>query len=401
MKLKNIMMALSMMLPVVCNAQNDYKKLGEQFVHSEMTRNPEAWMIESPQKGPKWNYTQGLEVLSMQGWLTEYQWVTYAKSYTDSLINENGKIKGFKMNDYKLDAVNSGKILFMMYDQTKDERYKIAMDTLFVQMQNQPKTPEGGMWHKTIYPQQMWLDGQYMGLPFYLEYVKRFGTKDEYDKAYDFVCNQVKLVTDHTLCPDCKLYHHAWDSAHKQSWANKKTGRAPHVWGRAVGWLMMTLVDCLAIRYDNHVPDGSGNDTLVGVLNYITDKLLPLQDPKTHTWQQVLDCTGKKGNYQEMTCSSMFAYTMLKGSRINAYQTAQLPCAEYKDKGREVIDGIFANYVSTDENGLLSLNNCCAVAGLSDTRDGSYEYYLSEPVIANDPKGIGPLFLALKELSGK
>lgn len=399
MKLR--LLTIALLSSSLAVAQNNYQQLGEQFVRSEMTRHPEAWTIEQPQKGPKWNYTQGLEVLSMQGWLTEYQWVTYAKSYTDSLINDKGIIKGFKMKDFKLDAVNSGKILFMLYDQTKEERYKIAMDTLYSQILKQPKTPEGGMWHKTIYPDQMWLDGQYMGLPFYLEYVKRFCTKQEFDAAYDFVCQQIVMVTDHTLCPDCKLYHHAWDSAHKQPWANKKTGRSQHAWGRAEGWLMMTLVDCLAIRYNNRVPDAQGGtvDPLVKVLNYITDKLIPLQDPTTHTWQQVLDCTGKKGNYQEMTCTAMFAYAMLKGSRINAYQVGEKSGKDYWQTGKQAIDGIFAHYVSKDEQGLLSLNNCCAVAGLSDTRNGSFEYYLSEPVIDNDPKGIGPLFMAIKELA--
>lgn len=164
---------------------------------------------------------------------------------------------------------------------------------------------------------------------------------------------------------------------------------------------MMTLVDCLGIRYDNNVPSLSdaSDDVIVEILNSLTDKLLPLQDPKTHTWQQVLDCTGKKGNYQEMTCTAMFAYSMLKGARIGAYQFGKMRSKQYWDAGRESIDGIFANFVSTDDQGLLSLNNCCAVAGLSDTRNGSYEYYLSEPIIDNDPKGIGPLFLALKELA--
>lgn len=400
-KIKTLAVAFACALTAF--AQNDYQALGEKFVKSEMTRFPVAWMIDASvsKNQPKWNYTQGLEIMSMQPWLTEYQWVTYAKGYTDSLINESGKIKGFKMKDYKLDAVNSGKILFMMYEQTKDERYKIAMDTLFVQMQNQPKTKEGGMWHKTIYPNQMWLDGQYMGLPFYLEYVKRFGTKDEYDKAYDFCCNQIDLVTSHTLCPDCKLYHHAWDSAHKQPWADKKTGRSAHVWGRAEGWLMMTLVDLLAIRYDSNVPrlETIDSDPLVKILNTLTDKLLPLQDAKTHTWQQVLDCTGKKGNYQEMTGTCMFAYTMLKGVRINAYQFGKKPASEYRTVGKNAIDGVFANYVTTDDKGIMWMHNCCAVAGLSDTRNGSYEYYLSEPIIDNDSKGMGPLFLALKELT--
>lgn len=379
-------------------AQNKYEKLGKQFVHSEMVRHPQAWKIEATNSKPKWNYTQGLEVLSTQEWLSDNEWKAWAQSYTDSLINENGIIKGFKMKDFKLDAVNSGKVLFKLYDLTNDKRYKIAMDTLYSQILQQPRTPEGGMWHKTIYPQQMWLDGQYMGLPFYLEYVKRYGTKAEYDAAYEFVVKQITLVTDHTLCEECGLYHHAWDAAKAQPWADKQTGRSAHAWGRAEGWLMMTLVDCLGIRYDNHVPSNA-SDKLVEVLDYITDKLVAIKDKKTNTWQQVLDCTGQEGNYQEMTCTAMFAYSMLKGHRINAYQKGNKPSKFYWKTGKKAIDGIFAHYVTKDENGLYAMHNCCSVAGLSDTRNGSYEYYLSEPIIDNDPKGIGPLFMALKELA--
>lgn len=375
--------------------KNNYKRLGRQFVKSEMQRYPIAWTIDATK--PKWNYTQGLEILSMQGWLSDKKWVRYAQTYADTLIDESGRIKGFKMKDFKLDAVNSGKILFRLYDRTHDQRYKIAMDTLYAQILRQPRTPEGGMWHKTIYPNQMWLDGQYMSLPFYLEYMKRYGTKAEYDEAYAFCVGQIKLVTDHTLCPDCHLYHHAWDASHQMGWADPQTGRSAHVWGRAEGWLMMTLVDLLSIRYNDHVPAGTA-DPLVRITTQLTDRLLPLQDPATKTWQQVLDCTGREGNYQEMTCSAMFAYAMLKGSRIGAYQGGQYVSREYRQKGREVIDGIFADYVSTDSQGLLSLHNCCSVAGLSDTRDGSYEYYLSEKIIDNDPKGLGPLFMALWEL---
>lgn len=375
--------------------KNNYKKLGKQFVKSEMTRHPIAWTIDAVK--PKWTYTVGLELLSMQGWMSNGKWVKYAKTYADSLIDESGQIKGYKRKDFKLDDINSGKMLFLLYDRTHDPRYKTVMETLYTQIKEQPRTPEGGMWHKTIYPNQMWLDGQYMSLPFYLEYAKRYCSKAEYDEAYQFCLNQIKLVTDHTLCPDCNLYHHACDFSKQMGWADKQTGRSAHVWGRAEGWMMMAMVDMLAIRYDNKVPEGT-DDLLVKIVSELTDKILAIQDPRTHTWQQVLDCTGREGNYQEMTCTSMFAYTMLKGSRINSYQGGKHSNAEYKQLGKDVIDGIFANFVSKDDKGLLSLNNCCSVAGLSDKRDGSYEYYLSEKVIDNDPKGIGPLFMALKEL---
>ncbi|MCQ2256375.1 MAG: glycoside hydrolase family 88 protein [Bacteroidaceae bacterium] len=386
------------------SAQNKYERLAKDFVKSEMMRYPQAWMLEG-HKTPKWSYTMGLEILSMRGWMSDDEWTTYAKSFADTLINSSGQIRGYKRKDFKLDDINSGKMLFTLYDLTKDNRYKIALDTLYAQIALQPHTPEGGMWHKTIYPNQMWLDGQYMSLPFVLEYAKRFGTKQDFDDALHFVHEQINLVCSHTLCNECHLYHHAWDSSHKMGWADKNNGKSMHAWGRAEGWLMMALVDCLDIYYEGQVPvfdegkeGGYTPDPMVTIITDLATNLIPLQDSKTKTWQQVLDCTGKEGNYQETTCSAMFAYAMLKGSRIGAFQSAYHDSKYYEKVGKKTLDGIMKHFISKDSDGYVYLHNCCSVAGLSDKRDGSYEYYLSEKIVDNDPKGLGPLLMALKEV---
>lgn len=388
-------------------AQNRYEALGRAFSLSETTRHPQAWQIEY-QPSPKWTYTIGLELSSMRGFMTDNEWVRYARSYADTLISDNGRIRGYKQSNFKLDDINSGKLLFTLYDLTGEAKYKATIDTLHAQIARQPRTPEGGMWHKAIYPNQMWLDGQYMALPFCLEYAKRYGTKEELDEAYHFVSSQIELVCSHTFCKECRLYHHAWDSSRKMAWADQNTGASKHAWGRAEGWLMMALVDCLDIYYDGRVPlfgrgqsEGCAIDPLIQILNNLTDNLLLLQDPTTGTWQQVLDCTGEAGNYQETTCSSMFAYAMLKGCRIGAFQSGKHKSQYYKKAGRKALDGIIKHFVSNDSDGLTNLHNCCSVAGLSDTRNGSYEYYLSEKIVDNDPKGIGPLLMALKEMSRK
>ena len=357
------------------------EKLIRAIVKSEMVRHPEAWTIDGQTK-PKWNYTQGLEVQAMKDCMKDEEWVRYAKTYADVLIDSVGKIRGYKKENYKLDDVNSGKMLFLLYDQTKDERYMTAIDTLMQQLKSQPRCPERGFWHKTIYPQQMWLDGLYMAMPFYTTYALRFQTGEERKMSLADIEYQFVLIYHHTLCEECGLLHHAWDAAAVQPWANKETGMSAHAWGRAEGWYMMALVDVLE-QYDF--------PALRTILNDIAAKLLKLQSEETGTWQQVLDMTGAEGNYQEMSCSAMFAYAFLKGHRLG------LLSKRYQLAGERALEGIRTHFMSVDKKGLVSLHNCCAVAGLSDTRDGSFAYYLSEPRIDNDPKAIGPLLMALKE----
>lgn len=357
------------------------EKLIRAIVKSEMVRHPEAWTIDGQTK-PKWNYTQGLEVQAMKDCMKDEEWVRYAKTYADVLIDSVGKIRGYKKENYKLDDVNSGKMLFLLYDQTKDERYMTAIDTLMQQLKSQPRCPERGFWHKTIYPQQMWLDGLYMAMPFYTTYALRFQTGEERKMSLADIEYQFVLIYHHTLCEECGLLHHAWDAAAVQPWANKETGMSAHAWGRAEGWYMMALVDVLE-QYDF--------PALRTILNDIAAKLLKLQSKETGTWQQVLDMTGAEGNYQEMSCSAMFAYAFLKGHRLG------LLSKRYQLAGERALEGIRTHFMSVDKKGLVSLHNCCAVAGLSDTRDGSFAYYLSEPRIDNDPKAIGPLLMALKE----
>ena len=357
------------------------EKLIRAIVKSEMVRHPEAWTIDGQTK-PKWNYTQGLEVQAMKDCMKDEEWVRYAKTYADVLIDSVGKIRGYKKENYKLDDVNSGKMLFLLYDQTKDERYMTAIDTLMQQLKSQPRCPERGFWHKTIYPQQMWLDGLYMAMPFYTTYALRFQTGEERKMSLADIEYQFVLIYHHTLCEECGLLHHAWDAAAVQPWTNKETGMSAHAWGRAEGWYMMALVDVLE-QYDF--------PALRTILNDIAAKLLKLQSEETGTWQQVLDMTGAEGNYQEMSCSAMFAYAFLKGHRLG------LLSKRYQLAGERALEGIRTHFMSVDKKGLVSLHNCCAVAGLSDTRDGSFAYYLSEPRIDNDPKAIGPLLMALKE----
>lgn len=374
------------------------KQLADEFIRSEMTRSEQAWALEGAVR-PKWTYTIGLEVGAFvqfqHRWegcsLTEKEVYDYARTYTDVLISEEGKIEGYKKENYKLDDINSGKLVMMLYEKTHETRYKTVMDSLFSQLLSQPRTPEGGYWHKQIYPQQMWLDGLYMAEPFKAKYARDYVEGNIRWEYYDDIIHQFALCYEMTLCPDCHLPHHAWDSAHQQNWCDPSTGRSSHAWGRAIGWYMMALVDTYEIIYGDN-PNHDHSDSLSIIINRIGEELLKRQDRRNGCWQQVIDETGREGNYFEMSATPMIAYSFLKG-----YRLGMLP-KKYASSAKKALKGMCRYFVKKDEQtGRLTLTNICSVAGLSNDRDGSYEYYLREPIRENDPKGVGPFILALME----
>lgn len=356
------------------------------MAQSEMKRFPEPWMIEKAKK-PRWGYTHGLVVKSMlEVWkhTGEESYYNYAKIYADSLIDKNGQIK---MNylSFNIDNVNSGKILFDFYNETNDMRYKIAMDTLRKQMKEQPRTSEGGFWHKKIYPNQMWLDGIFMASPYLVQYAKEFGDST----IYADVINQITLIARHTYDEKTGLYYHGWDESKEQIWANKETGCSPNFWSRSIGWYAAALVDVL-----DYLPDNlEGRDSVLNIVDALAQSIVNYQDKKTGVWWQVTDMGNLKGNYLESSASALFVYFLAKG--INKGYLS----VDYSYAVNKGFEGIIDNFIKHEDDGTYTITNCCAVAGLGgkQNRDGSFEYYVSEPVIENDPKSVGAFILAAVE----
>lgn len=361
-----------------------------RMVKSELIRMPEAWMIDF-NTSLKWNYTVGLEVQAMiqasemYPEISEAVW-DYTMAYCDTIINEDGTIEKYKKSNYTLDHINPGKMLFYVYDKTGQPRIKAAMDSLYSQLQSHPRVAEGGFWHKKVYPHQMWLDGIYMEAPYYAQYAQRYLSGDEQKAAYDDIVNQFTVVARHTYDPANGLYRHAWDESKEMEWSDKETGQAPHVWGRALGWYCMAIVDVL----DFLPADYSGRDSLVNILTPLAENLVKIQDQATGAWYQVLDQGDREGNYLETSCTSMFAYTFMKAA-LNGY----LP-KEYYQHGLKAYEGINNNFIREDEDGTISLTRVCGVAGLGGNpyRDGSFDYYVNEIIRDNDPKGVGPYIMA-------
>ena len=373
------------------SAENDGLLMAIKMADSEMKQFPDPWTVDFNPK-PVWNYTQGLIALSMlQLGKVNHQksYYNYAEKYALHFIDSTGAIMGYKPEEFNIDAVNSGKFLFVLYEQTKDERYLKTIKLLRNQLKNQPRTAEGGFWHKLRYPNQMWLDGLYMGAPFYAQYAQLMKEPE----LFDDVVKQFVVVHKHTYDQKTGLNYHAWDEKKKQKWANPETGCSPNFWGRAEGWYAMALVDVLDFIPNDH----PGRPKLIEILNQVAAGIKKCQDPATGLWYQVLDQGKREGNYLEASCSSMFVCAMLKAVRKGYISK------EYKAMATRGYLGIVKNLIKDNPDGTISLTKCCAVAGLGGEpyRSGTYEYYIHETIRDNDPKGVGPFIMASLEMNIK
>lgn len=355
---------------------------------SEMRHFPDILGVDYNNR-PVWNYTQGLiaqsmmEVYAATGNRAFYD---YGRSYADKMIDEEGNILGYKPQEYNIDRLNSGKFLFGLYEETRDERYKKALFHLREQLKTHPRTSEGGFWHKQIYTHQMWLDGLYMGAPFYARFARDFGEPE----AFNDIIDQFSIIHRHTYDASSGLNYHGWDESREQKWADPETGCSPHFWGRAMGWYAMALVDVL-----DYIPAGHPRrGEILAILKQVAAGVARHQDKKSGLWFQVMDLGSREGNYPEATASSMFTYALLKGVRMG-----YLP-KKYRNTAIRGYNGIVSDLIRDNGDGTISLTRCCSVAGLGGKpyRDGSYAYYIGEPVRDNDPKGVGPFILASLEI---
>ncbi len=316
----------------------------------------------------------------------------YGLKFGTSFVAPDGSIRTYKVEEYNIDNIPPGKVMLLAWERgNHSPELRQAIDTLYAQMQKQPRTSDGGYWHKLRYPNQMWLDGLFMASPFLANYGKTF----QEPAAFDEVAKQILLMDQHGYDAKTGLYYHAWDETRSRPWANKQTGQSPNFWGRAVGWYGMAIVDSLDFFSPTHPQVEHINE----ILRKVADGLVRWQDPQTGLWWQVLDQGSRPGNYLEATASSMFVYTLAKG--INR---GYLPREKYLPAVLKGYEGIVRDLIRQNADDSISLTRCCEVAGLDYTtakgkpRDGSFEYYVSEPIVENDLKGVPAFILAGIEL---
>lgn len=342
-----------------------------------------------PKMANKWGYVSGmalqaLERLSEQSGVSRYS--DAVRKHMDLFIQPDGTIATYSLDDYNLDHINQGKNLFPLWNRTREPKYERAIGWLVAQLAGQPRTSEGGFWHKKIYPFQMWLDGVYMSSPFLAEYAKTFDAPH----LFEVVANQILLIERATRNPKTGLLYHAWDESREQRWCNQETGQSFHVWGRAMGWYAMAVVDAL-----EHFPiDHPSRGQVMGVFHRMAHAIKHAQDQESGLWYQVMDCNGREGNYLEASASCMLTYALAKGIRLN--YVAELDASVV----HRSYAGILQRFVTEDEQG-VHLHGICHGAGLGGNRkyrDGSYAYYLSEEVVSDVLMGVAPFLLASMEI---
>ncbi|PZX49418.1 glycoside hydrolase family 88/105 protein [Algoriphagus chordae] len=353
---------------------------------SEIARNPEGWTIDFNKK-PKWEYTHGLIMSSMQAvWKQtgEQRFYDYTKKFADFMVDSAGNILTYKKSDFNIDRVNGGKFLINLYEESGEEKYRLAVEELRDQMRNHPRNKENGFWHKKIYPHQMWLDGLYMGSPFLAQYGATFGEP----ALFDDVAAQIILMDKYAYSEETGLFHHAWDESHEQKWADPETGLSTNYWGRSIGWYAMALVDVLDFLPADHPK----RTDIIAIAKKLAKGIQRYQTPEG-VWYQVVDQGTREGNYLESSASGMFTYFLIKGAEKGYLDQDDLAA------GKRAYEGMLKEFVREDADGGVSLTNVCGVAGLGGTpyRDGTYEYYVGEEIRVNDPKGVGPFILASLE----
>ncbi|MBE0701164.1 MAG: glycoside hydrolase family 88 protein [Acholeplasmataceae bacterium] len=351
------------------------------------------WNIESIKQGkePVWNYIDGCmmtSLLALHQETKESRYFDFVESFIDFYVFEDGTIRGYDPKNYSTDDICESRVLFDLYAKTKRDKYKKAMDLTYQQIKNHPRTHEGNFWHKKIYPNQVWLDGLFMALPFYTRYETCFNQM----KNYPDILHQFSMVRQRMFDQKAKLYYHGYDASKTIFWANPETGLSKNFWLRAMGWLAVAMVDV----YDYMHPEFKTKDTfLPSLLKEMIDGLLPHQHPSTNLFFDVVDKGHLDGNYLEASGSALISYAILKGVRLNMLPT------HYEATGLGIFNGICDTYI-TEVEGDLNMGGIVLVSGLgpenNKKRDGSFEYYMSEPIVENDAKGVGPLIMAYTEV---
>jgi unsaturated rhamnogalacturonyl hydrolase len=371
----------------IASSDNDELLWSVKMANSIMQLHDSLIYFDGPEK-IKWQYDVAMLAMTIDklGEIDQ-KYSDYMETYFNYFIESDGSVKHYNIKEYNIDRINPAKSLFTLYKRTGKEKYNKAIHQFVTQMEQHPKTKSGGYWHKNIYPNQMWLDGIYMGSPFLAQYAKEYNQPQWFDE----VAHQVFLIYEKTLDPETGLLYHAWDESREQRWSNPKTGQSPHFWSRAIGWYLMAIVDILDFLPENH----SSREKMIKILNDEIDALLKVADPATGLWFQVLDHGGRTGNYIEASGSCMYTYAMAKAANKGYID------AKYKTTANQKFNAIVKHLITTDENNNYVLMNVCGGCGLGGNpyRDGSYKYYITEKIVLNDSKGVAPFILAAIELN--
>jgi len=364
------------------------------FIDSKLlSTTPEYWNVGQKLRAskPRWAYESGCvlkSVMDMHYATGDKKYFDFVKKIMDCFVNEDGSVSDYDVEEYNIDHIKIGRLLFDLYDKTGDVKYMNAIEVLRSQLLGHPRTKAGNFWHKQIYPNQVWLDGLYMGQPFYMKYELWFnGGRNIADSILQFV-NVREFMKDEKT----GLFYHGYDESREMFWADKTTGLSQHFWSRAIAWYVMALVDCAEI-----LEAPIERETLKRHLKEIVDAMMKY----THNMMflQVTDKGDMPGNYTETSATCAMAYSIMKGARLGL-----LP-GNYHDVGREIFNAVVENKLDLGD-GVFNLRDGCLVSGLGGMRgtgdyklrDGTYDYYVSELRDDNELKTVAIFIYAFAEI---
>jgi unsaturated rhamnogalacturonyl hydrolase len=353
------------------------------------SRVADSLLHRTPNLDERWGYENGVVLRGVEHvWkkTADARYWQYIQGNMDRFVLPDGTIRTYCLEEYNQDLITQGRLLLPLYAATGEDKYRRAAYLLRSQLRAQPRTSEGGFWHKGIYPYQMWLDSSYVGSTFYAEFAAAF---DE-PEAFDDVVRQIVLIEQHTRDARTGLLHHAWDESKSQRWADPRTGCSRHFWGRGIGWYAMALVDILDVLPCSH-PQRS---LIITILQRTMEAVVKVRDKASGVWYQILDQGERPGNYLESSASCMFVYALAKGARLGYLDAA------WRDVADDAYAAVLREFIVVDEAGAVSLTATCGGAGLGGNpyRDGSFEYYVGERIVTNDRKGVGPFLMASVEM---
>ncbi|MBC8051618.1 MAG: glycoside hydrolase family 88 protein [Sphingobacteriaceae bacterium] len=384
-----------------------------------------------------WDYVPGLVAYSvLKAWEQYPQREDYyqqVKAYADHCLQGGDTLS---VGNSNIDDLAAGKILLTLYqtelkrgNKADAGRYKNCVTFLRNKLKYNhsrialPKDGAGGFFHKAQYPNQMWLDGLYMGPALYSGWQAVFGKEageEDNLQSWNDIALQFKTIHRFTYDRDKQLNYHAWSATPEDPnsfWAQKSgsyKGCSPEFWGRGMGWYFAALVDVLEVMPKDH-PDFKA---LTRIANDVAAGLARYQDKQSGCWYQLLQYdSSKKGdskgdeilgeihnkcdnsNYLESSASSMFTYAYLKGIRLGI-----LNRSTYLKMAEKAYQGLLTNFIREDKSGELSIIQSCASAGLGPAKDksrtGTANYYLcgkDVAIVQNEGKAIGPFIQASLE----
>lgn len=304
----------------------------------------------------------------------EEDFYRYMKDWVDACIGEDGAVRNY--DEGQLDDLQPGILLFPLYERTRDEKYRKVLDRIAEVLRNFPKNAAGGFWHKNCCPDQMWLDGLYMGGPVAAEYGARFG-----GAAYlDMVAEQALLMEAKTRDEKTGLWYHAWDCSGKEEWADPATGLAPEFWGRSIGWVPVAVLDDLDFFPEAH-PRRKELERLVRELLTAVCRY----QSEDGRWYQVMDKGDREDNWPANSCSCLFSAALAKAVRRKILPEA------YLENARRGYEGVVRSLEWDGED--LLLGQVCVGTGVGD-----YAHYVHRPVSVNDLHGMGAFLIMCAEM---